>query len=431
LATLPFLPAYLYGVPKPDGSYARNFVWLGGYPQAVPGKHPLGTARDVIRLYEDVVYCDSRDPNSAAQVLKWFRYGFFQKRSAIVVNRLYFLAAGRQLRQFEAEGVAYVLFWPLDAVDFRSARAVFYPYHTNTNQIMIKAIGPVHVFTGHGDSDKAGSVNPMTRMYDHVLVSGDLTIQRLLQARVMTPYDAAEGRMVRVGMPYLEPLSEAELVPPEDGYILYAPTWEGVERRQQYSSLEGGFGLELVGHLLEHAGAPVVFRPHPSTGQKLGKYRSLAKAIIDRFQGHPKFHLQGDIASTVPSEGAFARKTAFTGRRSPSASLRGAKWVVTDVSSMLSASLYACRPVAVIRKSGLPDPTSRTDVLSDIGGLSIEYGKLPAADMFSAAAHAVASERVRAERARCVTCEPYLAGLPREEWVSAIVEVLNRGRFRR
>lgn len=418
-------------MPKSDGGYERSFVWLGGYPQSVAWKRPLGSAIDVILRYEHVAYCDSRDPNSAAQVLKWFRYGFFPKQSTIVVTRLYLAVAGKQIRQFEAEGVAYVLFWPFHAVDFRSARAVFYPYHTNTNQIMIKTSGPVHVFTGHGDSDKAGSVNPMTRMYDHVLVSGDLTIRRLQEARVMNPYDAAEGRMIRVGMPYLEPIPDTALLPPGGGYILYAPTWEGVERRQQHSSLEGGFGLELLGHLLEHTAAHVVFRPHPSTGQKLDEYRRHAQAIIARYQGHPRFHVQGDIGSTVPPDSAFEHSSAFTRRCSPGESLLGAKWVVSDVSSMLSAALYAGRPVIVVKKSDLPEPKSRTDVLSELGGLSIEHGTLPDISMFSESSHADALLRVHAERKRCVSHEPYLSDLPRERWVSAIVDVMARGRFRR
>jgi hypothetical protein len=255
---------------------------------------------EVMRRYPYLVYSDSADPNSAAQLIKWFRYGFLRPESSLVVARFYYGAASEQIRQLESEGISYLFFWPFDVLDLSQARVVLYPYHTNTNQILIKRRGPVHVFIGHGDSDKVGSVNPLTRIYDHIFVSGDLTIQRLCDARVVNPYDVAEGRLVRVGMPYLAPVSEEDLKPPRSGYVLYAPTWEGIDGTQCYSSLEAGYGERLVSWLLLNTELDVVFRPHPSTGRKSPAFLDFIAAIWKKHQRHPRFHVHWDVGAPSP-----------------------------------------------------------------------------------------------------------------------------------
>ncbi len=432
---LRYLPKYVYGLARPGNRYDRSYVSVGPALVDLPTRRSAAGALSVMRRFPYLVYCDSRDPNSASQQVKWARHGFLPRDRTLFVCRLYRLVAKQQIRQLEEAGVSYLFFAPFELLDTGNAQAVFYPYHTNTNQIAIKQPGPIHIFLGHGDSDKAGSINPMTRMYDHVFVAGDLTIQRLVASKVFTTHDAAHGRGVRVGMPYLKPVDANLLAPPPDGYILYAPTWEGVEPRQHYSSLEAGFGSDVVDVLLRHTALHVVFRPHPSTGQKMAHYRALAEALIARHAAHPRFHVHGDVGGTCPKGPTLERPTRYTARCSPSDSLAGARWVIADISSMLSSALYMGRPVAVIRKASLPDQSFRVDVLTAETAFAIDHGQPLdagfAVRFADGATYNLAVDRMRTARSRAISVEPYLADVPVPSQVDTIIQRLHRSEYRR
>ena len=65
-----------------------------------------------------------------------------------------------------------------------SARVALFPANTAKNLHMLRVPDIGHVFIGHGDSDKAASFNPYTKVYDEVWVAGRAGRDRYLRAQV-------------------------------------------------------------------------------------------------------------------------------------------------------------------------------------------------------------------------------------------------------
>src|SRR5699024_3013673 len=66
-------------------------------------------------------------------------------------------------------------------------KLALYPTNIAKNNHLIRVPGVFDVFIGHGDSDKAGSVNPLSKIYDEIWVAGPAGRDRYLHAGVVIP----------------------------------------------------------------------------------------------------------------------------------------------------------------------------------------------------------------------------------------------------
>ncbi|MCW5951391.1 MAG: CDP-glycerol glycerophosphotransferase family protein, partial [Propionibacteriaceae bacterium] len=197
------------------------------------------------------------DPGTAYQISMWLPYLERLGKPFIVVVRTLdnFLEAAELtdrpvlLRRRLPE---------LDDIIVPSIRTVFYVNNAAANTHMVRFPGLNHIMLNHGDSDKAPSFNPVSRMYDRNFVAGQAAIDRFASNNVAVP----EGQLVIVGRPQVEPITKATgpIGQNPHPYVLNAPTWAGFTADAQYSSLNAG--LQLVNRLIER-GCNVIFRPHP------------------------------------------------------------------------------------------------------------------------------------------------------------------------
>ena len=142
----------------------------------------------------------------------------------------------------------------LTSLELGDARVALYTANTGENIHLLRHRGPASVFIGHGDSDKAASTNPFTRVYDEIWVAGPAGRDRYAAAAVGVPAD----RIVEVGRPQLaavpRPVTRAARTPVT---VLYAPTWEGWGDDPFHTSLPH-VGAELVRALLQRPGVRVL-----------------------------------------------------------------------------------------------------------------------------------------------------------------------------
>ena len=118
--------------------------------------------------------------------------------------------------------------------------------------------GPVHVHINHGESDKLSMVSNQAKAYDRVLVAGPAAVERHRQ--VLRDFDL--GRLITVGRPQLD-ADFKPLLPPYPGRtILYAPTWEGENEANNYTSLDT-VGESVIRHLVTKPGIRIIYKPHP------------------------------------------------------------------------------------------------------------------------------------------------------------------------
>ncbi|WP_350269476.1 CDP-glycerol glycerophosphotransferase family protein [Brevibacterium sp. CBA3109] len=116
----------------------------------------------------------------------------------------------------------------------------------------------VHVHVNHGESDKLSMVSNQAKSYDKVFVAGDAAINRYRKSLV----DFDESALVKIGRPQLDIDRAPELGASTVRTIMYAPTWEGENDANNYTSVDL-FGPQIVEAALGLDDTRVIYKPHP------------------------------------------------------------------------------------------------------------------------------------------------------------------------
>ena len=94
-------------------------------------------------------------------------------------------------------------------MDLSMVRVALYAANVGKNIHLLRVPTMKHVFIGHGDSDKAASVNPFSKAYDEVWVAGRAGRDRYAIADV----GVRDEDIVEVGRPQLAPIRPGDGVP--------------------------------------------------------------------------------------------------------------------------------------------------------------------------------------------------------------------------
>lgn len=144
------------------------------------------------------------------------------------------------------------------ANDFKLA---LYVNNGMTNFQSLSYAPMVHVHVNHGESDKLSMVSNQAKSYDRVFVAGDAAINRHRAALL----DFDESTLVKVGRPQLDIDRPPELESTSATTIMYAPTWEGENEANNYTSVDL-FGPRIIEAALRLENARVIYKPHPRVG---------------------------------------------------------------------------------------------------------------------------------------------------------------------
>jgi hypothetical protein len=187
-----------------------------------------------------------------------------------------------------------------DRADFH---AVIYVNNGWTNFQSLSFQQAVHIHVNHGESDKICMVSNQAKAYDRVFVAGEAAVRR--HAAALAWFDPE--RLVRVGRPQLD-LPVPPAAPPVDGAtITYAPTWEGEDDANNYTSVDR-YGAQIIAAALAQPGARVLYKPHPrvATSDDPGVqegHRAILRAMesaisADPARGH-RVLLEGDVLGVI------------------------------------------------------------------------------------------------------------------------------------
>lgn len=217
------------------------------------------------------VYIDSPMPNAFDQVLPFYETGFFDARTVPVFlrNRGQKKSAALTQGKLGLPSVHAVAKPEATTQYVNRTGIIFYPFSAQANSTLVADRSLHHVLTLHGESNKVSSFKPGARLYDYVLVAGELACRRYLRAGIFTQHEVDAGRLVKVGdtlvqsLPYLQPC----VSPAEEGWLVYAPTWESTTANENYSSAEGGYGFSLLPGFARKLGVQrILIKPHPNFG---------------------------------------------------------------------------------------------------------------------------------------------------------------------
>lgn len=192
------------------------------------------------------------------------------------------------------------------------ARIALYVANVGNNIHYLREPRVKHVFIGHGDSDKVGSFNPFSKVYDEIWVAGKAGRDRYARARVGVRDEAIR----EVGRPQLDAIerrrprpADAPPWPSEEEplTVLYAPTWEGwTDDGFQTSVTE--MSVDIVrGLMSSKLPLRVLYKPHPLIGTRDPK----AAAADRRIRAMVASASKGSIPASVAAElDALTRRLA-------------------------------------------------------------------------------------------------------------------------
>ena len=190
----------------------------------------------------------------------------------------------------------------LDRADFH---AVVYVNNGWTNFQALSFQRAVHIHVNHGESDKICMVSNQAKAYDKVFVAGEAAVRRHRAA--LAWFD--ESHLVRVGRPQLDLDIQPALPASQRTTITYAPTWEGEDEANNYSSVDL-YGVPIIQAALALPNVRVVYKPHPrvvdsdDVGIRNG-HQAIVKAInaasaADPTAGHTVL-LDADVLGVIRS----------------------------------------------------------------------------------------------------------------------------------
>ena len=143
-------------------------------------------------------------------------------------------------------------------VEEHQPKLILYVNNGQSNFQVLSYAPAVHVHINHGESDKLSMVSNQAKAYDAVFTAGPAALRRHQRALV----DFDESKLIEVGRHQLDLDYEPELPPSDKRTIMYAPTWEGENDNNNYTSVDC-FGPAIVTAALATPNTRLVYKPHP------------------------------------------------------------------------------------------------------------------------------------------------------------------------
>ncbi len=363
---------------------------------------PLRQIQDFLDEHRPEVIVHLSGPETAAyQINTWLEALEALDRRVFIVLRdppLFSRMASTSIPALELRDPGELLM-----LDFSSARIALYPANTGNNIHLLRLPTLMSAFIGHGDSDKSASNNPFSRAYDELWVAGAAGADRYRRSGL----GIHEDQYRVVGRPQVHAITRTPLLGDEDvPTVLYAPTWEGVNLDQEYSSVSA-VGTRIVESLL--ASDPpvrVVFKTHPFTGQRDAKYRFVVariSALID--EAAARTGIDHRVVKGGSINEWFNRASAL----------------VTDISSVVSDFLASEKPYAVFNHTDLDDDAFRAEFPSTAAGIAIGRDGRGIGELIDVVTRVAPDERAEA-RASLAT---YLLGPPSHRSLEAFQDAID------
>lgn len=159
----------------------------------------------------------------------------------------------------------------MDIYDDNDLKLIIYVNNSRSNFQSLDHPRLVHVHVNHGESDKLSMVSNKAKAYDKVFVAGPAAIER--HQAMLVDFDLE--KLVVTGRPQLDIDFKLELDPSEKLDVMYAPTWEGENEDNNYTSIDN-YGELIIDALLSNSDVRIIYKPHPRV--EASKTQSIAKS---------------------------------------------------------------------------------------------------------------------------------------------------------
>lgn len=232
--------------------------------------------------YPYALYLDSKIVGTAIQLRTFFDQGVFLRNKTVVYIKKYKESASAIQKIFERAQIPYQFMRPSE-LDQLSDQIIFYAFNAQSNCRLVANRKLKHVFITHGESNKISSIKPIIRIYDHVTMAGQLSLERYYKSGLFDEDDYEKGRLILVGDTFVNS-SGLSQDPNNEHVLFYAPTWEGGLESENYSSLKSIAIVEnsILKVLKKLNLNTILVQIHPNLGHREKIYiNNLIKLIIN------------------------------------------------------------------------------------------------------------------------------------------------------
>lgn len=225
------------------------------------------------------IYIDTKIQGAIDQLLSYFQSNVFNANSCIAIYAKYYKENHKVISKlFENHNIRYKFIKKYSDISFEDNKVVFYLFNAQSNCRMVAFRNVSHVFITHGESNKKSSVKPIVRIYDHVITSGQVGIDRYLKAGLFTESDIEDNRVIRLGSTFVG--QNNYFYEKESHTLLYAPTWEGGVPDENFSSISDRIKDLLAKVIKNNNVEKVIIQKHPNLGHRDKRYISALNDIV-------------------------------------------------------------------------------------------------------------------------------------------------------
>ncbi len=217
------------------------------------------------------IYLDSKISGALKQLIDYFNTNIFIKEDTIVIIKLYeenhFF-----FKELIKNNIQFIKVKQYSDLPSLKNSIIFYLFNAQSNCRLVAYREAKHIFVTHGESNKVSSIKPILRIYDYVIVAGDIGILRLLSSNIFTQCDRDNSKIIKMGNTFIGEASYNH--DSNSDTILYAPTWEGGIKEENYSSINNN--LDSFKFISQYAKKfkirTIIVQPHPNSGHRNLKY---------------------------------------------------------------------------------------------------------------------------------------------------------------
>ncbi|WP_216937543.1 MULTISPECIES: hypothetical protein [unclassified Acinetobacter] len=233
------------------------------------------------------IYIDSKIEGTIDQLTSYFETDIFNADDCICVYFKYYKDIEKYIKnRLGSRQIKYKFIRKNSDLDFSSNKVVFYLFNAQSNCKITARRDLTHIFVTHGESHKLASIKPIIRIYDFVITSGQVGIERFLKASIFNPYNIQhEHRVLTMGDTFIG--QNAYVFASDSQSLLYAPTWEGGIPEENYSSI-GVQATKILSHIIQQYGIKKLYiQLHPNLGHRDKEYFFHFKKMMNELKKSP------------------------------------------------------------------------------------------------------------------------------------------------
>lgn len=245
-----------------------------------------------------VAYFFADTPSRIYQIAQWLPV--IEKSpadlNAVIITRS--AATTEELRKLTNVPIIHARTFDLlmSLLELSKFKAIIYVNNSYQNFQTLSYQQAVHIHVNHGESDKISMVSNQAKAYDRVFVAGPAAKDRYLKAVAWID----QNKLITVGRPQLDLGQTPFAAEPNLKTITYAPTWEGEDEANNYTSLDL-YGKKIIDAALSQSDCRTIYKPHPRIlTSKDPEVVAAHKYIVSHLNKTPhQVLLEGDVIEVL------------------------------------------------------------------------------------------------------------------------------------